>query len=159
VSSAARRSPGIGDGHDVPTEAAQDALATVPFETPGDPITPGVDFAAAAFVGPPSGVRSRFTFGERVHWRARFGGAVRTVRLHVVTVIAGDDGWERVVSGHELWLAHPDATAYAGWLDETAYRTPGRFVLRFVRDAHVVAEGEFEVVAPRPTPPETDVIH
>ena len=60
--------------------------------------------------------------------------------------VRADDGWERVVSGHELWLAHPAAADYAGWLDQAAYRSPGRFILRFVRGGDVIAEGEFEIV-------------
>lgn len=112
----------------------------------------GVDFAASAFaVGEPPTTRTTFAYGERVHWRARFGSPARTSRVDLVTV-RSDEGWERVVSGHELWLAHPLAADYAGWLDEAAYRTTGRFVLRFVRGPDVIAEGEFEIVpATRPS--------
>lgn len=118
----------------------------------------GVDFAASEFGrGPGTQTRSTFSFGERVHWRARFGAPAGSARLEVVTVRA-DDGWERVVSGHELWLAHPRASDYAGWLDESAYRSPGRFILRFVRGGEVIAEGEFEVVAASPRPPAQGLI-
>jgi len=123
---------------------------------PGGRHHSGVDFAASGFGADASpDVRSTFSFGDRVHWRARFGSPARTARVDMVTVIRDPQGWERVVSGHELWLAHPSAVDYAGWLDAAAYRSPGRFVLRFVRGADVLAEGEFEVVPSS----STDIVH
>jgi hypothetical protein len=128
-------------------------------EAAGSDRETGVDFAAAEFGTDAADPRSTFAFGERVHWRARFGAPAGSVRLHVVTVRA-DDGWERVVSGHELWLAHPGAAQYAGWLDQAAYRSPGRFILRFVRGGDVIAEGEFEVVgSPRASGTSDPVVH
>ena len=118
---------------------------------------PGVDFAASPFTGPDQpGRRVVFAVGDRVHWRARFGGPAGTVRLHLVTVAIDADGWERVVSGHELWIAHPDAHDYSGWLDLAAYRAPGWFALRFVRGGDVLAEGAFDVVE---TVTEPETIH
>jgi hypothetical protein len=113
----------------------------------------GVDFADSPFAGPDRPAhRGVFVLGDRVHWHARFGGPAGTVRLDLVTVHVDADGWERVASGTELWLAHPDATEYSGWLDLPAYRTPGWFALRFVRGGEVLAEGAFDVVEPREDP-------
>ena len=113
----------------------------------------GVDFADSPFAGPDRpAYRGVFVLGDRIHWHARFGGPAGTVRLHLVTVHVDADGWERVASGTELWLAHPDATEYSGWLDLPAYRTPGWFALRFVRGGEVIAEGAFDVVEPRAVP-------
>jgi hypothetical protein len=110
----------------------------------------GVDFAASPFTGPDRPpFRGVFTLGDRIHWQARFGGPAGTVRLHLVTVHVDADGWEQVASGTELWIAHPDATQYSGWLDLPAYRTPGWFALRFVRGGEVLAEGAFDVVEAR----------
>jgi hypothetical protein len=117
----------------------------------------GVDFADSPFGGPDHPPhRVVFTLGDRIHWRARFGGPAGTVQLHLVTVAIDADGWERVVSGHELWLAHPDAHDYSGWLDLGAYRSPGWFALRFVRGGEILAEGAFDVVERQA---ESDTIH
>jgi hypothetical protein len=97
----------------------------------------------------------RFGYGERVHWHARFTRSPGSIRIDVVTVAREADGWERVVSGHERWLAHPSAPGYSGWLDPAAYGSAGRFVLRFVRGADVLAEGEFEVLPA----PDAQVVH
>ena len=112
-----------------------------------DPASAGVDFADSPFAGPDEPAhRAVFTMGDRIHWRARFGGPAGTVRLDVITVAVDADGWEQVVSGHEMWIAHPDAQDYSGWIDLPAYRAPGWFALRFVRGGQVLAEGAFDVV-------------
>jgi hypothetical protein len=111
--------------------------------------TPGtVEFADRGFMDEAAlQVRHSFQVGERVHWRARFRDLPRAVRVDLLTIQRSDSGWERVVSGHELWLSHPDVPGYTGWVGPGAYEGAGRYVLRFVRGGTILAEGEFDLVS------------
>jgi hypothetical protein len=91
-------------------------------------------------------VRATFQVGEQVHWRARFRVLPRAVRVDLLTIQRSASGWERVISGHELWLSHPDVPGYTGWVGPGAYEGAGRYILRFVRGGTILAEGEFEVL-------------
>jgi hypothetical protein len=105
-----------------------------------------VDFSDRGFNVAEPEPRDRFIVGDRIFWRARFAEPPRSVRIDLVTVRRSEPGWEHVVSGHELWLAHPLTPGYAGWIGPGAYDRAGRYVLRFVRGDRVIAEGEFELV-------------
>lgn len=102
-----------------------------------------------------AGIRTSFSVGDRIHWCARFRDRPRGVRVELITVQLSDAGWERVVSGHELWLSHPDVPGYTGWLGPGAYDGAGRYLLRVVRGGTVLAEGEFELLPP----PQNDRVH
>jgi hypothetical protein len=94
---------------------------------------------------PVSGV-ARCVSGERLEWRAKFSSPAAAARIAIVTSRRHGRGWERAISGHELWLPHPGVTEYSGWIGPGAYDAPGRYVVRFIRDATVLAEGEFELL-------------
>jgi hypothetical protein len=106
-----------------------------------------VEFAGTGFADQSgAAVRTTFEVGERIHWRASFRDLPRSVRVELLTIHRTDAGWERVVSGHELWLSHPDVPGYTGWVGPGAYGDAGRYVLRFVRGGTVLAEGEFDLL-------------
>lgn len=113
-------------------------------QRPGTVTFAGRTFVLADEAG--AETRSTFTVGDRIHWCARFRDRPRGVRVELLTVQRTDAGWERVVSGHELWLSHPDVPGYTGWLGPGAYEGAGRYVLRVVRGGTVLAEGEFELL-------------
>ena len=105
-----------------------------------------VDFSDRGFHESEAPARGRFIVGDRIFWRARFAEPPRSVRIDLVTIRRSDPGWEQVVSGHQLWLAHPLSRGYAGWIGPGAYDRPGQYVLRFVRGDRILAEGAFELV-------------
>ncbi|HXG39881.1 MAG TPA: hypothetical protein VNJ28_02970 [Candidatus Limnocylindrales bacterium] len=93
-----------------------------------------------------------FRSGDRIRWVAHFREPPNGVRIAVVTVRRREPGWERAVSGAEIWLPHPRVRRYAGWIGPAAYDGPGEYVLRFVCGASVLAEGTFRIVDPEARP-------
>ena len=124
---------------DVPSPS--DATLAARLQPPGT-----VHFSAALFREGPDALDDSFVAGDRVFWRARFAGPVGRIRLDLVTIRCHPGGWEEVVSGHTMWLAHPELPGYSGWIGPGAYDGPGSYVLRIVRDHVVVAEGAFDIV-------------
>ena len=124
---------------DVPSPS--DAPLAARLQPPGT-----VHFSKVVFREGPDVLDDAFVVGERIFWRARFGAPLARIRLDLVTVRCHAGGWEEVVSGHTMWVAHPDLPGYSGWIGPGAYDGPGSYVLRVVRDDVVLAEGEFEIV-------------
>ena len=124
---------------DVPS--ASDATLAARLQPPGT-----VQFSTAVFRDGPDLLDDAFVTGDRIFWRARFASPLGRIRLDLVTIRCHADGWEEVVSGHTMWVAHPGLPGYSGWIGPGAYDGPGSYVLRVVRDDVILAEGAFEIV-------------
>jgi hypothetical protein len=127
-----------------------EATATTPAVLPAEPADPGLRLGEVRFGRDPDGPGdevARYLSGDRLEWRVRFSSPAAAARVAIVTSRRLGQGWERAISGHELWLPHPGVTEYSGWLGPGAYDGPGRYVVRFIRDATVLAEGEFDLLA------------
>jgi hypothetical protein len=147
-------------------EVAQLVLATGRFEPlpgvvatpepratggPGQPVVGGITFGTSldGTARAIEGETTRFKATYRnVAWVAILAGSVGSAKVEIVVARKGSGGAEREVLRQEVDVGDSSTASFADQVDLTSLldHQPGTYVMRYLVDGAVAAEGEFELV-------------
>ena len=135
-----------------PTPAPSAALSGIDYTTPAPPplglITFGQEFDPVSKRAVQ--VRTQFWADDPdIAWSVSLLEAVAAKKLQLLVATRAASGVEKIVSRKDVTIDEPSAEVFATKTDLAAAvgRKAGTYVMRYLRDGLVIAEGTFKLVA------------